>query len=476
MELPGRNDPCHCGSGKKYKKCHLVADRASESVRLADDGLASLHEMVQSPHFVEDAPTPAAADRLLGERAALRPPFLDDLDFGRYAGLIHYEPSVDGAPLVDGRPDPDGAERASGLVELPPKLDAEPAGEAAFLLGALLDELPAQRALAMTRSGLLPRAVCRRIATAHAAAFPHSLHGPGGPVAVETDFDALHVLRLSAEDAGLLERGDDGVLSRSGAALGAAERSGLRETFPQLLRAYATAFEWSYRDTLPAAPGVQDAWLVGLRLVRRHCAGPDGASATTLAGAFLAACPDVVTATLEETAEAGADNRYDGSPEEAVGVATLVVVQRLLIDFAELFGLVTLDAADGGDLADDDGLLRLDAMRVRTVARFDELVRFDASLLEGPGVWFEAFSQGGSTYPEDGADESGTPDEVPATAGVATEPLDAEGSDESGGPGDAGDAGGAAGSGDRDASTDAPEGERRRRPAHAASRSGRRRR
>ena len=27
--LPGRNDPCWCGSGKKYKKCHLDADRAS---------------------------------------------------------------------------------------------------------------------------------------------------------------------------------------------------------------------------------------------------------------------------------------------------------------------------------------------------------------------------------------------------------------------------------------------------------------
>lgn len=24
---PGRNDPCWCGSGKKYKKCHLVADQ-----------------------------------------------------------------------------------------------------------------------------------------------------------------------------------------------------------------------------------------------------------------------------------------------------------------------------------------------------------------------------------------------------------------------------------------------------------------
>jgi preprotein translocase subunit SecA len=22
----GRNDPCHCGSGRKYKKCHGAAD------------------------------------------------------------------------------------------------------------------------------------------------------------------------------------------------------------------------------------------------------------------------------------------------------------------------------------------------------------------------------------------------------------------------------------------------------------------
>lgn len=24
----GRNDPCHCGSGKKYKQCHLAEDEA----------------------------------------------------------------------------------------------------------------------------------------------------------------------------------------------------------------------------------------------------------------------------------------------------------------------------------------------------------------------------------------------------------------------------------------------------------------
>jgi hypothetical protein len=35
----GRNDPCHCGSGKKYKSCHLAADEAvqrEERARAAD--------------------------------------------------------------------------------------------------------------------------------------------------------------------------------------------------------------------------------------------------------------------------------------------------------------------------------------------------------------------------------------------------------------------------------------------------------
>jgi hypothetical protein len=31
----GRNEPCPCGSGKKYKKCHLVADEKAESEVMA---------------------------------------------------------------------------------------------------------------------------------------------------------------------------------------------------------------------------------------------------------------------------------------------------------------------------------------------------------------------------------------------------------------------------------------------------------
>lgn len=32
----GRNDRCHCGSGKKYKKCHLALDDAARTAGLAE--------------------------------------------------------------------------------------------------------------------------------------------------------------------------------------------------------------------------------------------------------------------------------------------------------------------------------------------------------------------------------------------------------------------------------------------------------
>jgi hypothetical protein len=31
MSKPGRNDPCPCGSGKKYKHCHWLAEQGTMS-------------------------------------------------------------------------------------------------------------------------------------------------------------------------------------------------------------------------------------------------------------------------------------------------------------------------------------------------------------------------------------------------------------------------------------------------------------
>lgn len=41
IEKLGRNDPCHCGSKKKYKKCHLAADDAARTAELAEKNSAA---------------------------------------------------------------------------------------------------------------------------------------------------------------------------------------------------------------------------------------------------------------------------------------------------------------------------------------------------------------------------------------------------------------------------------------------------
>lgn len=49
---PGRNDPCHCGSGMKYKKCHLAEDEARERT-----GAAARAAEFGAPRWTPEGPT-----------------------------------------------------------------------------------------------------------------------------------------------------------------------------------------------------------------------------------------------------------------------------------------------------------------------------------------------------------------------------------------------------------------------------------
>ena len=57
----GRNDPCHCGSGKKYKQCHLEKDEAKERAARAKAAEKAAKDT---------APAEAAAD----QTASRKPP------------------------------------------------------------------------------------------------------------------------------------------------------------------------------------------------------------------------------------------------------------------------------------------------------------------------------------------------------------------------------------------------------------------
>lgn len=52
MEKPGRNDPCWCGSGKKYKKCHIDYDEKIEEFEVAGHIVPS-HEILKNAEQIE---------------------------------------------------------------------------------------------------------------------------------------------------------------------------------------------------------------------------------------------------------------------------------------------------------------------------------------------------------------------------------------------------------------------------------------
>ena len=52
MEKPGRNDPCWCGSGKKYKKCHIDFDEKIEEFEGAGHIVPS-HEILKNAQQIE---------------------------------------------------------------------------------------------------------------------------------------------------------------------------------------------------------------------------------------------------------------------------------------------------------------------------------------------------------------------------------------------------------------------------------------
>jgi hypothetical protein len=64
-KVPGRNDPCHCGSGKKYKQCHLDPDEAA--LRAARAKAAA--ETAEAPPAAE-----ASAEAGSGSAAPAPPP------------------------------------------------------------------------------------------------------------------------------------------------------------------------------------------------------------------------------------------------------------------------------------------------------------------------------------------------------------------------------------------------------------------
>jgi tetratricopeptide (TPR) repeat protein len=142
---PGRNDPCPCGSGKKYKRCCLLHEAEIAPRRTLDDVLADLTAMDEA------GDAEASIELLQDARALLHDSVIDDMLVDRYLALPAGEAEASlrawweqerdrfsGAGLAQVLVDQDRTDEALEVLTESHGVDASP--EYWRLLGVLRDE------------------------------------------------------------------------------------------------------------------------------------------------------------------------------------------------------------------------------------------------------------------------------------------------------------------------------------------------
>lgn len=142
-----------------------------------------------------------------------------------------------------------------------------------------------------TAKGNLPRAACRELAEAYRGQFSHADRLYFGPISTELDFIELHVVRVTAQMAGLVRR-YKGRLVVTKKCRELLQRDGGEQLYPVLLTAYVRDFNWAYWDRFPSLPFVQHAFLFTVYLLKRF--GNEYRLAGFYSDAFLKAFPAVL--------------------------------------------------------------------------------------------------------------------------------------------------------------------------------------
>lgn len=331
----GRNDPCPCGSGLKYKKCCQGRRKDSPGDQIPTDISAEIRQALEGRDFESLEDANAFLEAYMQQR--------DQQPLDDFAGLsteqmyrLLYHP-------FDSPEQVRFADPLVGEHEAP-----------ILTLFRLLAEAVGEQGLKPTAKGNLPRNFCREAALAYWGEETHRDRTRYGNINKEEDFSDLHVTRLVAEMAGLLRKYKGRfILSRNCRSL--LSRSGYAAIYPLLLRTYSREFNWAYRDGYPDLPLVQQSFLFTLYLLHRY--GDQWRDAKFYEDRFLQAFPMM----LEEVPP----GPFSDPEEELRTCYTL----RTLIRFSEFLGLAALES-----IPREDSFLK--DYRVKKTALLEEAVQF----------------------------------------------------------------------------------------------------
>ncbi len=310
----GRNDPCPCGSGKKYKKCCLARDEAAPQPAVgtpvaAEMALSDMMRDIRDQKFSSKEELDALISGY-NDRRSQRP--VDDFE-GLSSQQMH---KLMNFPFES----PD-------LIEFPSVLDNPPSAPIVTLFSMLVDAI-GEDGLKPTATGNLPRKVVQDIALLYWGEEKYQEETNYASIRSEDDFYQLNVTRLVAGLAGLVRRYKGRfILSRKCRDL--MKQGGMRAVYPVLFRALMARFNWGYMDRYPETGIVQTLSTYTLYLLTRY--GNEWRANTFYEDAFLRAYPSILDV-VEPRA-------YESREEVIRGMYSLRCFRR----FAEFAGLMEID-------------------------------------------------------------------------------------------------------------------------------------
>ena len=337
MMKVGRNDPCPCGSGDKYKKCCLSEEPGPNARGLAAEAIADISEEFKGRRFGSLEEANAAAREITARRNSTALKEFSGLSPEQMFRFLHF-------PFES----PDLVRFAE--VFTAPK-------EAPVLnLFALLAEAMGTDGLPATAKGNLPRNFCKEAHRQVLKALPRDSASSSHffKMSSEEDFLELHLTRLAAGLAGLLRRQRGRFLLTAKGREAATDTTGCL-AYAALFRASALKLNWGFFDGYPPYRIVQTAFLYSLYLLSRH--GDDYRTEDFYGELFLLAFPAVLD-------EAPPD-AYFGPRDQVMMCHGL----RTFARFAVLFGLAETRPDPGGK--------RLSRIEFRKTTVLDDFVRFD---------------------------------------------------------------------------------------------------
>ncbi|MGL6121585.1 MAG: YecA family protein [Shewanella sp.] len=301
----GRNDPCHCGSGKKFKHCCM--DSVSKQYAQVSDEVDAM--LAMNPNLSLDELNAALQHKVQDRNNQPHPDFCG-VTPTQMANWLY-------APF---------AELQWLTISTPDSLAASPVMR---YLALILDEAMAQGgSFKATSKGNLPtklvKQACELLPELAVSQFERNISISEFAGSNEDKFNALHYTRVLADLSGIIYL-RSGCYHVKKSAQKQYQTLGIQAFFKPMLEAAISKYNWGYFDGFEYDVDLRTFWLFMLWRIQSHN------SVDQLAEEVMTAFPDLLMAFPA--------NDYF-SPERKL---TLLIESRFIDRFLQFWGFIIID-------------------------------------------------------------------------------------------------------------------------------------